>query len=106
MSTLHDIRSCSWGVLVLLAVARAGSAEVSLTEYPVPAGGWIAPYGIAAGADGALWFTEQLGNKIGRITTSGGLTEYSLPAGPLISTSPFIFSNLPWGIASGPDGAL
>ena len=30
-----------------------------------------APWEIAAGPDGALWFTELLGNKIGRITTDG-----------------------------------
>jgi virginiamycin B lyase len=26
------------------------------------------PWGITAGPDGNLWFTEQVGNKIGRIT--------------------------------------
>jgi virginiamycin B lyase len=25
------------------------------------------PFGITRGSDGNLWFTEQLGNKIGRI---------------------------------------
>ena len=33
---------------------------------------------ITAGPDGALWFTESGGNKVGRITTSGELTEYPL----------------------------
>ena len=37
------------------------------------------PVGIAAGPDGTLWFTEQWGNKIGRITTAGVLSEYSIP---------------------------
>ncbi len=32
------------------------------------------PLGITAGPDGALWFTEVRGNKIGRITTSGTIT--------------------------------
>jgi len=48
------------------------------------------------GPDGALWFTEYAGNKIGRITTSGAITEYAIPtpsAGAL-------------GITTGPDGAL
>ena len=35
--------------------------------------------GIAAGPDGALWFTESNGNKIGRITTAGVVTEYPIP---------------------------
>jgi streptogramin lyase len=33
-----------------------------VTEFPVPAN----PYGIARGADGNLWFTEQQAGKIGR----------------------------------------
>ncbi len=53
------------------------------------------PYDIAAGSDGALWFTESNGDKIGRITTSGTITEWGLPAG-----------SSPYGIAAGPDGAL
>ena len=31
----------------------------------------VSPYGITAGPDGNLWFTEQAGNKIGRITPTG-----------------------------------
>jgi virginiamycin B lyase len=49
-----------------------------------------------AGPDGALWFTEQAGNKIGRITPAGAITEFSIPtpgAAPLF-------------ITAGPDGAL
>src|ERR1700724_818148 len=33
------------------------------------------PYGITAGPDSALWFTEVTGNKIGRISTGGTLSE-------------------------------
>lgn len=53
------------------------------------------PAGIAAGPDGALWFTEQIGQKIGRITTSGTITEY-----------PISNPSAPYGITAGPDGAL
>ena len=39
-----------------------------------------APLGIAAGPDGNLWFTEAAtGNRIGRITPTGTITEYPLP---------------------------
>lgn len=48
--------------------------------------------GIVTGPDGALWFTE--GNAIGRITTSGQLTEYPLPPGS---------TGMPYQIAAGPD---
>ena len=55
------------------------------------------PYGIAAGPDGALWFTELVGNKIGRITTAGVvITEYTVPTAGSSSVD----------ITAGPDGAL
>jgi virginiamycin B lyase len=79
---------------MLLAVARVGSTQVSFTEYPVPTTG-SSPWGIAAGPDGALWFTDLAGN-IGRITTSGGFTEYAVPTA----------GSSPSDIAAGPDGAL
>ena len=45
----------------------------------------------------ALWFAEQGGNKIGRITTNGTITEYSAN----------LDSNAdPTGIAAGPDGNM
>ena len=34
---------------------------------------------VAAGPDGALWFTESNQGVIGRITTSGLVTQYSIP---------------------------
>jgi virginiamycin B lyase len=60
------------------------------------------PFGITAGPDGALWFTVQGGGpygdgSIGRITTSGALTDYTG------STS---LIDVPAGITTGPDGAL
>jgi streptogramin lyase len=48
---------------------------------------------IAAGPDGALWFTKD--GTIGRVTTRGEFTEY-----PAAAASPF------GGIVAGPDGAL
>jgi virginiamycin B lyase len=52
---------------------------------------------IASGSDGALWFTDFGGNHIGRITTTGKITEYS--KGISAGAQPF-------SIAPGPDGAL
>jgi len=43
-----------------------------------------------------LWFTELFADKIGRITTSGVITEY-----PVLSATPNLY-----GIVAGPDGAL
>lgn len=51
---------------------------------------------IAAGPDGALWFTEIYGPPgIGRITTSGKITEYTRG-----------ITGVPDAIAAGPDGAV
>ena len=66
------------------------------------------PGRIVTGPDGNLWFTEyayevrdmpgvqQGGNKIGRITTSGSITEFPVP-------TPFARAD---GITAGPDGAV
>ena len=52
---------------------------------------------IAVGSDGALWFTEPDGNRIGRITTRGRVSEFSSGISP---------GSKPYSIAPGPDGAL
>ena len=52
--------------LLSLSTAPAWAAAGTVTEFPVPSG---SPVGITAGPDGNLWFTEQIANKIGRITT-------------------------------------
>ncbi len=56
----------------------------------------VGPFAIAAGPDGALWFTEHVGNRIGRITTGGVLTEFIIPTA----------NADPLGLATGPDGNL
>jgi virginiamycin B lyase len=37
------------------------------------------PGDITRGTDGAMWFTEYFGERLGRITSSGKITEYPLP---------------------------
>jgi hypothetical protein len=54
------------------------------------------PLLITAGPDGNLWFAEYIGNKIGRITPAGVITEFPVPPGG---------DYLP-GITEGPDGNL
>ena len=54
------------------------------------------PASIVTGPDGALWFTENAADQIGRITTAGAVTEYPV-------TTP---SSGPLVLAAGPDGAL
>jgi len=62
-----------------------------VTEFPLPGDSG----GIAAGPDGAIWFTEGGLDRIGRITTTGVVSEFALPAG-----------SAPTGIVAGPDGNL
>ena len=51
---------------------------------------------VAAGPDGNVWFTENRGNKIGRIAGDGVVTEYLVPTP----------GSGPSGITAGPDGKL
>src|SRR3954447_4024046 len=55
-------------------VSAASAQAASVTEHALPAPDSQPAY-IAAGSDGALWFTEQGVNKIGRITTGGTIAE-------------------------------
>jgi uncharacterized protein (TIGR03437 family) len=87
-------------------ILRMTTAGV-FTAYPISTAVNYGSYGITAGPDGALWFADS-GNvgfgpassappgKVGRITTSGTITEYPLPQA----------GDYPLAIAAGPDGAL
>ncbi len=72
-------------------IAKIATDGTELAEYQLPGG--EQPRGIVPGPDGAIWFTENLG--IGRMTTSGKLTEFHLPDGN--------GSGMPYQIAVGPD---
>ena len=54
------------------------------------------PTGITAGSDRNMWFTERNGNRIGRVTSTGTVTEFSVPTS----------GSAPTAITAGPDGAL
>ena len=58
--------------------------------------GEIRTSGLTTGRDGNLWFTESSHNNIGRITTSGTVTEFPIPTA----------NSFPQGITAGPDGNL
>jgi streptogramin lyase len=80
------------------AIARI-TPDGSVHEFALPELG-SGPQSIATGPDGNLWFTQVLAGRIGRITTTGGITEFSLPypAGTL--------AHAPDDITAGPDGNL
>jgi len=84
--------------------SRPQLASGGVVEYPVPNpistgsacfGCGQASLGrIVTGADGNLWFTNGGQYKVGRITPSGAITQFDLPA----------IVGGPGGITSGPDG--
>ena len=77
--------------MIALAVTAAVAAQqIAIGGYPLPTA-MSQPQGIAVGPDGALWFTESYGNKIGRITTTGAVTEY-----PVLTAG-----SKPWAITAG-----
>ena len=92
------VTSCSQGaapgILSTSKQQNLAAVPTVVAEFPIPTNNSF-PQGITAGPDGNLWFTELIGDKIGRITTTGSITEFALPATPN-----------PFGIAPGPDGNL
>jgi len=86
------------GTLTASALGAAAPAPVSFfplvatTETPLPAG--HTAHEIIVGPDGALWFVDSP-LLLGRITTSGALTQYAVPA-----------NWNPHSICAGPDGAI
>jgi virginiamycin B lyase len=81
--------TCSLAVFAFVASARAAT----ITEFPAPSSN---PAGITAGPDGALWFTEEATNRIGRITIAGTINEFPIPTS----------ATEPAEITPGPDGRL
>jgi len=82
---------------MLFVVSAVSFGQVAFTEYNLPTAR-SGPFNIVSGADGALWFTEGYTNKIARITTSGSITEFSIPLESITSGL--------GAITAGPDGAV
>jgi virginiamycin B lyase len=83
--------STKWGD----SIAKVNTAgRGTFTHYNLPNLS-SSPQGITVGPDQNLWFTESGTSKIGRITTTGSITEFALPVGVK-----------PQQITTGPDRAL
>ena len=70
--------------------------KVEEFELPPPDKGQQGAFGITGGPDGNVWFTELVGNRIGRITPAGEITEFPVPTA----------NSEPIAITKGPDGNL
>jgi len=78
-------------LLTTLAFPASGMAVTgTVTEFSTNLTPDASPFGIAAGPDGNLWFTEQKIAKVGRITPNGTIKEFALPGG----TSPNSIASL------------
>jgi streptogramin lyase len=83
------------GLTVALGAVRpVGATAGAMQEYPIP--GKPIVQGIAAAADGALWFTDFYTPYVERITTAGKTHTFAFNVSPNIATE----------IATGSDGAL
>jgi streptogramin lyase len=76
------------------SLATAGGPSIS--EFETGLTPSVGLWGITSGPDGNLWFTEEMGNAVGRVTPGAVITEF---------TAGFPTGN-PRGIVTGPDGNL
>ncbi len=84
----------------LASAAPPPTPDPYITEYGSGISSGAAPFGVAAGPDGNVWFTENSAsgstNKIGKITPSGTVTEYNITTANAGAR----------GITAGPDGNI
>jgi streptogramin lyase len=77
-----------------LAAPADAALTPTITEHPLSPSSH--PVGLEPGPDGALWITQWSNSAIGRMTTAGVTTPYTLPTPDAESTA----------ITTGPDGNL
>jgi streptogramin lyase len=64
--------------IVAASSFEEGDFDLGWMIVALPTGtGIVGATGITSGPDGALWFTNAGNNSIGRITTSGKVTNYT-----------------------------
>jgi virginiamycin B lyase len=71
----------SFALSAWIVCAGSALAAPTITEFPVKTANQY-PLGIAAGPDGAIWFTELGADSIGRSTLTGTMTEFTGLEGP------------------------
>lgn len=85
------------GTLDLCQLMESG-ISAALTNYAYAGS---QPFSMTVGSDGNLWFTDEGTNNIGRITTSGTITEYNLT-----NSGSQYHGIVPAYIVAGPDNNL
>jgi len=82
----HSLKTLPLLLLLLLIPGASAVAAPTVTEFPIPFESTDPapmPEGIVMGPDGNIWFTEQGGDKIGRVDPSNpaAIQEFDLPTG-------------------------
>ncbi len=104
---------CVLAAAATLGAAGAAQAAPTVTEFTDGITQYMDPFygptypgtlGITAGPDGNVWFTEPFAGRVGRITPSGTITEFSEGISPYTNEYGITQTPGPQGIASGPDG--
>jgi streptogramin lyase len=83
------------GVAAVASAGPAGAAAKTITEFQIKSPG-NHPGDMVVGSDNNVWFVDQTGNKIGRVTRTGGIVGYVIPTKASNAV----------GIAEGSDGAI
>jgi streptogramin lyase len=91
----------AWVTAGFRSVFRVPPSGGAATEFRLEGGSFRSPSGITRGPDDSLYFVESgtsadMGNRIGRITTAGTITEWEIPTA----------NSTPTGIATGSDGRI
>jgi virginiamycin B lyase len=68
------------GLALLLLLAGVQSAQAAITDFPLSSG-VTAPGGITTGPDGNLWVALSGTDRLARVTPTGTVTEFVVPAG-------------------------
>jgi streptogramin lyase len=89
-------------------LARTGFTRTGqVTEFSSGITAESGPSGITKGPDGNMWFTEETGNAIGRITTSGAVTQFGAhPVNGETTEGALGVNSFPTTITPGPEGNL
>jgi virginiamycin B lyase len=68
------------GLLLAVALTAPAASPPTVTEYSAGIPSGAQPAAIVAGPGGDMWFAEPGANAIGRISSSGVVTQYPIPA--------------------------
>jgi streptogramin lyase len=81
--------------------STVNAAETTVTEYTAGLTPGSGPNAMTRGPDGAMWFSEYDGEKIGRIAQDGTIAEY-----PTTGHTQLTAGAHPAGVVAGPDGNI